>query len=78
MSEFNKKTIAKRALAGAALLATSPVWAKSGGGASEGGKSQIGVNHLSLDVAPGYACAVCAEKQDVEAGKTNKIGRAHV
>ena len=71
MSEFNKKTIAKRALAGAALLAAAPAWAKTGGGASEGGKSQIGVNHLSLDVAPGYACAVCAEKQDVEAGKTN-------
>jgi hypothetical protein len=70
MSEFNKKAIAKKALAGAALLATSPAWAKSGGGASEGGKSQIGVNHLSLDVSPGYACAVCAEKQDVETGKT--------
>ncbi len=72
MSEFNKKAITKKALAGAVLLATSPAWGKgTGGGASEGGKSQLGVNHLSLDVAPGYACAVCADKQDVEAGKTS-------
>jgi hypothetical protein len=65
MSNINKKAIAKKALAGAVLLATSPAWGKGTGGGSTEGKSQIGVNHLSLDVAPGYGCTVCADKQDV-------------
>ncbi len=71
MSELNKKAIAKKVLAGAALLATSsPIWAKGGGGdVSEGGKSP-GINRLSLDVTPGYACMVCAEK-NVFSGKTD-------
>ncbi|MCK5524633.1 MAG: hypothetical protein KAI83_16025 [Thiomargarita sp.] len=64
MSNTNKKAIAKKALAGAVLLATSPAWAKGGGG-NAAGKSQLGVNNLSLDVAPGHACAVCADKEDV-------------
>ncbi|MCK5719447.1 MAG: hypothetical protein KAH84_05780 [Thiomargarita sp.] len=66
----NKNSVLKKTLVGATLLATSPAWAKGGGGMSEGGKSQLGVNHLSLEVTPGYACAVCADVKAVENGKT--------
>ncbi len=71
MSNINKKAIAKKALAGAVLLATSPAWGKGTGGGNAAGKSQLGVNNLSLDVAPGHACTVCAEKEDVMMGKSS-------
>ncbi len=46
---FNKKT-----LLGAALLASAPALKASGGGITEGGKSQRGVNHLTLEEVPGF------------------------
>ena len=67
-SQIDKKTIQK-ALVGATMLATSPAWAKgSGAGTSEGGKNQLGVNHLSLDQFPGRNATVCAD-ETANAGK---------
>lgn len=61
-SQVDKKTIQK-ALVGATMLATSPAWAKgSGAGTSEGGKNQLGVNHLSLDQFPARNATVCADE----------------
>ena len=55
------KWINKKTLIGAALLATAPTVkagdnskTSSGSGLSEGGKSQRGVNHLTLEEAPGF------------------------
>jgi hypothetical protein len=51
MSHFKIK---KKALMGAALLATAPIVkaAGTGGGSTEGSKSQRGINHLTLEEAP--------------------------
>jgi len=67
-SQTKKKTI-QNAVASTLLIATSPAWAKGGGaGTSQGGKSQLGVNHLSLDEFPGRNATVCADPND-NAGK---------
>lgn len=64
MSGINKKVVKKIAI-GATLLATSPVWAKDdGGGLTTGGKSQLGVNHLSLEETPGQNAIVCASDEN--------------
>jgi hypothetical protein len=69
-SQMKKKTI-QNAVASTFLIATSPAWAKgSGAGTSEGGKNQLGVNHLSLDQFPGRNATVCAD----EAANTGKGG----
>jgi hypothetical protein len=63
-NQTDKKTIQK-ALVGATMLATSPAWAKSDDGISAGGsKSQLGVNHLSLDEFPGNNATICAGYSD--------------
>jgi hypothetical protein len=69
MSKVNKKSFAKKALTGAVLLATSPAWGKGQGGGNAVGKSQLGVNHLSMEIVPGAYCTVCAD-QDALNGKT--------
>jgi len=70
MSNVNKKAFAKKALTGAVLLATSPAWGKGPtGGGDTVGKSQLGVNHLSMEIAPGAYASVCAD-QDALNGKT--------
>jgi hypothetical protein len=69
MSNVNKKAFAKKALTGAVLLATSPAWGKGQGGGNAVGKSQLGVNHLSMEIVPGAYCTVCAD-QDALNGKT--------
>jgi hypothetical protein len=69
MSNVNKKAFAKKALTGAVLLATSPAWGKGTGGGDAVGKSQLGVNHLSMEIAPGAYCTVCADKPALD-GKT--------
>ncbi|MCK5719071.1 MAG: hypothetical protein KAH84_03870 [Thiomargarita sp.] len=53
MSQLMKKN-----LMGAALLATAPI-VKAAGGISEGGKSQRGVNHLTLEEAPLENITLC-------------------
>jgi hypothetical protein len=63
MSNVNKKAFAKKALTGAVLLATSPAWGKGDVG------SQLGVNYLSIEIAPGAYCSVCADKSAFD-GKT--------
>jgi hypothetical protein len=72
-NQMNKKTMQK-ALMGATMLATSPAWAKGGDGTSEGGKSQLGVNHLTLEEIPGSNATVCADP-NADGGKsgTNTI-----
>jgi len=56
MSQFKHK----KALMGAALLATAPAAVKaSGGGSTEGSKSQRGVNHLTLEEAPLENITIC-------------------
>ena len=67
-SQIKKKTM-QNAVAGGLLIATSSAWAKGGGaGTSEGGKSQLGVNQLSLEEFPGRNATVCADPND-NAGK---------
>jgi hypothetical protein len=51
---MSKKLINKKTLLGAALLASAPALKGSGGGITEGGKSQRGVNHLTLEEVPGF------------------------
>jgi len=60
----NKKAFAKKALTGAVLLATSPAWAKGGGGGNSVGKEQIGVTHLALDIVPGQNVAFCTSPEN--------------
>lgn len=71
-NQIDKKTIQK-ALVGATMLATTPAWAKgSGQGATEGGKNQLGVNHLSLEEFPGRNAIVCADPNEISGkGGTN-------
>lgn len=73
-NQLDKKTMQK-ALVGATLLATSPAWAKGGGdGTSEGGKSQLGVNHLTLEEFAGNNASVCANPDaNTTKGSTNFI-----
>jgi hypothetical protein len=61
-SERTKRTkkMVKKALIGATVLATSPVWAKGGGGGDAVGKASLGVTHLSLDESPGQNATVCS------------------
>jgi hypothetical protein len=67
-SQIKQKTI-QNTLASTLLIATSPAWAKgSGAGTSEGGKSQLGVNQLSLEEFPGRNATVCTDPND-NAGK---------
>ncbi len=67
-SQIKKKTM-QNAVASTLLIATSPAWAKGGGaGTSEGGKSQLGVNQLSLEEFPGRNATVCADP-NANAGK---------
>jgi len=58
MSHFK---INKKALMGAALLATAPTVKAdgTGGGSTEGSKSQRGVNHLTLEEAPLENITLC-------------------
>ncbi len=49
----------KKALMGAALLATAPAVKASGGGSTEGSKSQRGINHLTLEEAPLENITIC-------------------
>ncbi len=58
MSHFKIK---KKALVGAALLATAPTVkaAGTGGGSTEGSKSQRGINHLTLEEAPLENITLC-------------------
>ncbi|HID99519.1 MAG TPA: hypothetical protein EYP59_04425 [Thiotrichaceae bacterium] len=49
----------KKALMGAALLATAPALKASGGGSTEGSKSQRGINHLTLEEAPLENITIC-------------------
>ena len=66
-----KKKIIQNTVASTLLIATSPAWAKgSGAGTSEGGKNQLGVNHLSLEEFPGRNATVCAD----ETANTGKGG----
>jgi len=65
MSNVNKKAFAKKALAGAVLLATSPAWVKTASGGDAVGKSQLGVNHLALDIVPGRNVAFCASHENI-------------
>jgi hypothetical protein len=58
------KKAVKKALIGATVLASAPAFAKTGGGTTEG-KSQLGVNHLSLDVTPGRGVTACASDAQV-------------
>jgi hypothetical protein len=64
MSNLNKKAFAKKALTGAVLLATSPAWGKGQGhgGGYFVGEAGLGITHLSLEIAPGAYCSVCADK----------------
>jgi hypothetical protein len=73
-TQIDKKTMQK-ALVGATMLATSPAWAKgSGAGTSEGGKSQLGVNHLTLEEFAGSNASVCANPDaNTTKGSTNVI-----
>ncbi|WP_069472698.1 hypothetical protein [Candidatus Marithrix sp. Canyon 246] len=71
MGSQNKKKTIQNTVAGGLLIATAPVFAKSGGaGATEGGKNQLGVNHLSLEQFPGRNATVCAD----ETANTGKGG----
>jgi hypothetical protein len=66
-SNLTRKAV-KKALMGAAILATTPVLAKGAGagqGDAAGGKSQLGVNHLSLDQEPGRNATICASPESV-------------
>lgn len=71
-SQTKKKTI-QNAVASTFMIATAPVWAKGGGaGTTEGGKNQLGVNHLSLEQSPGRNAVVCADPNaNVGKGGTN-------
>ncbi|WP_069472697.1 hypothetical protein [Candidatus Marithrix sp. Canyon 246] len=73
-NQIDKKTMQK-ALVGATMLATSPAWAKGGGdGTSEGGKSQLGVNHLTLEEFAGNNASVCANPDaNTTKGSTNTV-----
>lgn len=64
MSNTTTKKAIKKALIGATVLAAAPAFAKTGGGSTEG-KSQLGVNHLSLDVTPGSGVTACASDAQV-------------
>jgi len=67
-SQIKKKTMLN-AVTGGLLMATAPVFAKGGGaGTTEGGKNQLGYNHLSLEQSPGRNAIVCADPND-NAGK---------
>jgi hypothetical protein len=67
-SQTKKKTI-QNTVAGGLLIATGTVSAKGGGaGTTEGGKNQLGVNHLSLEQSPGRNAIVCADP-NANAGK---------
>lgn len=71
-STLTKKAV-KKALMGAAILATSPAWAKGDGGVTEGGKNQLGVNHLSLDEIPGRNTILCRSPESVETKSGSNI-----
>jgi hypothetical protein len=64
MSNTTTKKAIKKALIGATVLASAPAFAKTGGGSTEG-KSQLGVNHLSLDITPGRGVTACASDAQV-------------
>ncbi|HAI68562.1 MAG TPA: hypothetical protein DCM38_03890 [Gammaproteobacteria bacterium] len=64
MSNTTTKKAIKKALIGATVLASAPAFAKTGGGSTEG-KSQLGVNHLSLDLTPGRGVTACASDAQV-------------
>lgn len=72
MNQLNAK-ILKKTIAGAGLLATTPVWAKSGQGVPEGGKSQSGINTLSLEESPGQNVILCASNDDISTKTGNNI-----
>jgi len=72
MNQLNTK-ILKKTIAGAGLLATAPVWAKSGQGVAAGGKSQSGVNTLSLEEIPGQNVTLCAGNDDISTKTGNNI-----
>jgi len=65
MSNTTTKKAIKKALIGATVLASAPVFAASKGGGSTEGKSQLGVNHLSLDMTPGRGVTACASDAQV-------------
>jgi len=69
MSHFK---INKKALMGAALLATAPTIKAqgTGGGSTEGSKSQRGINHLTLEEAPLENITLCVP---VNESKTKSI-----
>jgi len=68
-SQTKKKTTQNTVAGGLLLIATAPVFAKGGGaGTTEGGKNQLGYNHLSLEQSPGRNAIVCADPND-NAGK---------
>jgi hypothetical protein len=68
MSNANKKTIAKKVLVGAALLAASSAcWAN--GGSPLGEENQLGIDHLSLETVPGAYCTLCADQSALD-GRT--------
>lgn len=62
------KKVFKRSTLAAAMLATSPAWAKSGntGFGDSVGKSSLGVNQLSLETTPGYNATICATDTSAE------------
>ncbi len=64
MSNTTTKKAIKKALIGATVLASAPAFAKTGGGSTEG-KSQLGVNHLSLELTPGRGVTACASDAQV-------------
>ncbi len=71
MSHFK---INKKALMGAALLATAPTIKAqgTGGGSTEGSKSQRGINHLTLEEAPLENITLCVPSKSA-AGLTGNF-----
>lgn len=67
---MSTKRILRNGVVTAAVLATSPVWAKGSGGGDRVGKSTLGYNHLSLDVMPGYNAVVCTGTESLTKSKS--------
>jgi len=65
MSNTTTKKAVKKALIGAAVLAASPIAKAAGGGLAQGGKSQLGVNHLSLEAYPGRNAIMCISDEHI-------------
>lgn len=75
MSEKLNVKILKKTITGAGLLATMPVWAKSGQDVdvTEGGKNQSGINTLSLEESPGQNVILCAGNDKISTKTGNNI-----